>query len=110
MEQLKKDVHGQQKPDVEEEVKGGDDVQMSQVGPFMRDTHRSFEKFRDLVSPEVFNKAMTIFEYYMKHRFTPSNYLPGVDADPVVEIAKSVVDNRIKSVFVVGEAQDESRD
>ncbi len=76
----------------------------------MRDIHSKFVKFRQLVSPEVFSKAMVIFDYYAKHRFDPRKYLNGVDVDPVVEIAKSVVDNRIKCVFVVGEAVDQTRD
>ncbi len=76
----------------------------------MRDIHSKFLKFQQLVSPELFSKAMVIFDYYVKKCFNPSKYLAGVDEDPVVEIAKSVVDNRIKCVFVVGEAVDQSRD
>ena len=83
---------------------------MKDAKPFMRDIHSKFVKFQKLVSPEVFSKAMVIFDYYVKHQFDPSKYLIGVDADPVVEIAKSVVDNRIKCVFVVGEAVDYTRD
>ena len=46
---------------------------------------------------------MIVIEYYMKCRFDKAKYPAGMSEEPVVEIAKALLSNKIKAFFVAGE-------
>ena len=49
---------------------------------------------------------MIVIEYYMKCRFDKAKYPAGMSEEPVVEIAKAQLSNKIKAYFVAGEEFD----
>ena len=82
---------------------------MKPVRTFVHDFQGILQKFKKVVSPEIYFKAMTILDYYTKRRFNRSKYHAGVDEDPVVEITKAVLNNSIKCLFVLSDADDLSQ-
>ena len=73
------------------------------VKPHIDRVQADFMKFKQLVSAQDYHKAMIIYDYYVKKRFDKSRYDTGVNENPVIEIVRSIDEDKIKVLFILGD-------